>query len=99
MVGYWEHSTNGLHVWETGWSVLREFQGQGVATHAALLLMEKARMVGKFRFIHAYSAVANEASNGVARNLGFRLQGEVELASTTGPAMRCNDWRLDLSSW
>ena len=26
-IGYWEREWRGLHVWETGWSVLPEFQG------------------------------------------------------------------------
>jgi RimJ/RimL family protein N-acetyltransferase len=97
MIGYWEHtSPDGTLLWETGWSVLSEFQGQGVATQAALLLMERARAAGKFRYIHAFSAIGNRASNGVCRNVGFVLQGEVDLASTTSPSMRCYDWRLDL---
>lgn len=28
-VGYWEREWRGQYVWETGWSVLPEFQGQG----------------------------------------------------------------------
>ena len=35
-VGYWEKEWQGETVWETGWSVLPEFQGQGIATKATL---------------------------------------------------------------
>lgn len=33
-IGYWEKEWNGQHVWETGWSILPQFQGHGIATRA-----------------------------------------------------------------
>src|SRR5574341_1527393 len=35
-IGYWERGWRDQTVWETGWSVLPEFQGQGVATQATM---------------------------------------------------------------
>src|SRR5689334_22902563 len=53
-IGYWEKEWQGQKVWETGWSVLPEFQGQGVASRAAAAVVERARADRKYRFIHAF---------------------------------------------
>lgn len=45
-VGFWERERRGEQVWETGWSVLPAFQGQGVATRATAAVVEQARAVG-----------------------------------------------------
>ena len=31
-IGYWEKTWRGQKIWETGWSILPEFQRQGIAT-------------------------------------------------------------------
>jgi RimJ/RimL family protein N-acetyltransferase len=97
-VGYWETEWQGQLVWETGWSVLPEFQGQGIATKATAAAVEQARAEAKHRFIHAFPSVENTASNAICRKVGFTLQGEVEFEywRVPGNFMRCNDWRLDL---
>jgi RimJ/RimL family protein N-acetyltransferase len=95
-VGYWEKEWQDQMVWETGWSVLPEFQGQGVATRATLAVITRARAVSRHRFLHAFPSVANGPSNAVCRKVGFTLQAEVEFEYPPGHFMRCNDWRLDL---
>lgn len=95
-IGYWEKAWRGQQVWETGWSVLPEFQGQGVATQAAAALLERARAAGRQQFIHAFPSISNGPSNAICRKLGFRLQEEVDFEYPPGNLMRCNDWRLDL---
>jgi len=97
-VGYWEIDWQGQQVWETGWSVLPEFQGQGIATKATAAVVEQARAEGKHRFIHAFPSVDNVASNAICRKVGFTLQGEVEFEAWREPGkfLRFNDWRLDL---
>jgi RimJ/RimL family protein N-acetyltransferase len=95
-VGYWEKQWQGRQVWETGWSVLPEFQGNGVATRATLSVVERVRAEGKHRFLHAFPSVDNIASNGICRKAGFTLLGEGEFEYPPGHFMRCNDWRLDL---
>src|SRR6266567_235294 len=77
-VGYWEKEWQGQQVWETGWSVLPEFQGQGIATRATTAVVERARTEGKHRYIHAFPSVDNPPSNAVCRKVGFTLQGEYE---------------------
>ncbi len=95
-IGYWEREWQGGKVWESGWSVLPEFQGQGVATKAVLLVLEQARAEKKHRFIHAYPAVDNSPSNAICRKAGFILQRKYEFEYPVGHSLRCNDWRLDL---
>ncbi len=95
-IGYWERQWQGQAVWETGWSVLPEFQGQGVATKATLALVERTRLDKKHRFLHAFPSVDNGASNAICRKTGFTFLGEVNLEYPAGHKMRCNDWQLDL---
>lgn len=95
-VGYWEKAWRGQHVWETGWSVVPEFQGQGIATRATAALVERARAEGKHQFIHAFPSVDNGPSNAICRKVGFKLQGEGDFEYPPGNILRCNDWRLDL---
>jgi len=95
-IGYWEREWNGQPALETGWSVLPKFQGQGIATRAASLLVERLRMEGKHRFLHAFPAVDNSPSNAICRKVGFTLQGAVDFEYPKGHFMRCNDWRLTL---
>ena len=96
-IGYWEHVWQGETVWETGWSVLPEFQGQGLASRATALTVELAAAEGTHRSIHAFPSVDNGPSNAVCRKAGFRLLGEYDFEYPPGHLMRCNDWALDLS--
>jgi len=95
-IGYWEKEWQGQTVWETGWSVLPEFQGQGVATRATAIVVERARAAGKHRFLHAFPSVNNAPSNAICRKAGFTLLGEADFEFPPGHFMRCNDWSLDL---
>jgi RimJ/RimL family protein N-acetyltransferase len=95
-VGFWEREWQGQQVYETGWSVLPEFQGRGIAGRATALAVELARQEGKHHFLHAYPSVENGASNAICRKLAFTLLGEHEFEYPPGNRMRCNDWRLDL---
>jgi RimJ/RimL family protein N-acetyltransferase len=97
-VGYWEREEQGQQVWETGWSVLPEFQGRGLATHATIAAADRARAEGKHRFMHAYPSVENGPSNAICRKAGFTFVGEVEFEFPVGHLMRCNDWVLDLGA-
>lgn len=94
-VGYWEREWRGQRVWETGWSVLPEFQGRGIATRATTAVVERARAEGKHRYIHAFPSVDNVPSNAICRKVGFTLQEEVNFEYPPGNFMRC-DWRMDL---
>jgi RimJ/RimL family protein N-acetyltransferase len=95
-VGYWEKDWRDTTVWETGWSVLPEFQGRGIAGEATRLAIEAARDEGKHRWFHAFPSVDNAPSNAICRKLGFELLGAFDFEYPPGNPMRCNDWRLDL---
>jgi RimJ/RimL family protein N-acetyltransferase len=97
-VGYWERELTDMLVYETGWSVLPEFQGRGIATAATAQCIELARAQRKHQFMHAYPGDDNHASNAICRKLGFEQVGvdEYEYPPGSGKIMRCNDWRLDL---
>jgi RimJ/RimL family protein N-acetyltransferase len=95
-VGYWERDWRNDTVWETGWSVLPEFQGQGIAGRGTAAVIERARVEGTHGRMHAFPSVDNPASNAICRKLGFTFLEEVDFEYPPGHAMRCNDWRLDL---
>jgi len=94
--GYWETEWRCRLVWETGWSVLPEYQGRGVATKATAIVVERARAERRHRFIHAFPSIDNGPSNALCRKVGFALQQEVVIEYPPGHTMRCNEWRLDL---
>jgi RimJ/RimL family protein N-acetyltransferase len=95
-VGYWERDWRGEGVYEIGWSVIPAFQGRGIASSATLQAIAIARSQRTRRFLHAYPAVGNAASNAVCRKAGFTLLGQSEFEYPPGNRMQCNDWRLEL---
>ena len=96
-VGYWEREWQGKTVYETGWGVLPEFQGRGIASTATAKAIEIARANGRRDAIHAFPSVDNAPSNSICRKLGFELRGECQFEYPKGHWMRCNDWRLSLA--
>ncbi|MCF3121607.1 GNAT family N-acetyltransferase [Streptomyces arenae] len=96
-IGYWETTWQGETVWETGWGVLPEFQGRGVAAQAARLVVAEARAAGRHGYLHAFPATGHGASNGVCRKAGFELRGESTVEYPKGNWHACNDWRLALN--
>ncbi|HEX6656115.1 MAG TPA: GNAT family N-acetyltransferase [Candidatus Limnocylindria bacterium] len=93
--GYWRREEARAAVWETGWFVLPDFQGMGVATAATQLVAELAFADAPDRPIHAYPGVDNAASNAVCRKAGFRLIGGLTFEYPPGHRLRCNDWVLE----
>ncbi len=97
-VGYWERTWRGEQVYEIGWSVIPAFQGRGIGGLATAQAIGMARAERKHRFLHAYPSVDNAPSNAICRKLGFTLLGPREFEYPPGHFMKCNDWRLELSS-
>jgi len=95
-VGYWEKDFGGQKVWETGWSVLTEFQGQGVATAATRLIIERVTKLQMHKYLCAFPSVDNRPSNAICRKLGFTFAGETDFEYPPGSMMRCNVWMLDV---
>ncbi|SFE51034.1 Protein N-acetyltransferase, RimJ/RimL family [Actinacidiphila alni] len=95
-IGFWEQTWQGEKVYETGWAVLPEFQGRGVAAAAARALVERAAAEGDRRVLHAFPSVDHPASNAVCRKAGFRCAGEVDFEYPKGHPIKSNDWVIDL---
>jgi RimJ/RimL family protein N-acetyltransferase len=97
-VGFWEREWRGRTAWETGWAVIPSFQGRGIAAAATAMALERARASGEHRFVHAFPAVDNPASNAICRKLGFMLLEACRFEYPPGNWMLCNDWQLDLAA-
>ena len=97
-VGYWDRESEEGMVYETGWAVLPEFQGRGIATIATAQLIDVLKGLGKRQYLYAYPSEENAPSNAICRKLGFEVVGvtEYEYPPDSGTILRCNDWRLDL---
>ncbi len=95
-VGYWEKDWRDTTVYETGWMVLLEFQGRGMAGRGTAAVIAAARDERKHRFLHAFPSIENGASNAICRKLGFTLLEALEFEYPPGHPMRCYDWRFDL---
>jgi RimJ/RimL family protein N-acetyltransferase len=99
-VGYWDRDEKEGLVYETGWSVLPEFQGRGIATIATAQVIELLKAAGERRYLYAYPSEKNAPSNAICKKLGFEVVGvtEYEYPIGSGNVMRCNDWRFDLQA-
>ncbi len=95
-VGYWPRAWRGIDVYETGWMVLPEFHGRGIAGAATAQLIDIVRSVQARRYLQAFPSVDNAPSNAICRKLGFTLLEPLDFEYPPGHFMRCNDWRLDL---
>jgi RimJ/RimL family protein N-acetyltransferase len=95
-VGYWRKTWQDQAIYETGWLVLPAYQGHGIATKATVAVIEHASQKPKYRFMHAFPSILNEASNAICRKLGFTLVEECQVEYPPGHSMTVNDWRLDL---
>ncbi len=92
--GFWERTWQGRSVYETGWMILPEFAARGIATEAALAIVQRARGERRFDSLHAFPSVSNSASNAVCRKAGFVNLGECAFEYPKGRVMRCNDWTV-----
>jgi RimJ/RimL family protein N-acetyltransferase len=95
-IGFWGQTWEGEPVYETGWGVLPEYQGRGIAAAAARAVVAEARVLGNRRWLHAFPKVDHDASNAVCRKAGFTLMGECAFEYPKGNPIRSNDWRTEL---
>ena len=87
-VGYWERTWRDEQIYETGWSVLPAFQGRGIASKATAQAIGRLRALRTQRFLHAFPAVDNPASNAICRKLGFTLRWACEFEYPAGSFMQ-----------
>ncbi|MFB7745010.1 GNAT family N-acetyltransferase [Streptomyces sp. NPDC056132] len=91
-VGYWPRIWQGEPVYETGYGILPEFRGRGLAVAALRAVVAQARAAGGRRTLHAYPSVDHTASNATCRKAGFVCAGKVEFEYPPGTTIRSNDW-------
>jgi len=95
-IGFWELTVDDQLVYEMGWFVLPVYQGRGIATRAAKLVLDYARSDHRYPWMHAFPGVDNPASNAICRKLGFSLVETCEVEYPKGRFMQANNWRLEL---
>ncbi len=97
-IGYWKVHWKDQDVWETGWFVLPEAQGQRVAARALALLIDDVRRHPERRgSLVAFPSVENPASNAVCRRAGFEQTGSTT-ETFRGAELTVNEWVLDLTA-
>ncbi|MET3194960.1 GNAT family N-acetyltransferase [Bacillus sp. OAE603] len=95
-VGYWEKVWRNETIYEMGWNVLPEYQGNGIATLAVEKAMAILKRNSKHHFLHAFPSIHNFASNAVCRKLHFSLIGQCDFEYPRGRWMKSNNWRYKL---
>lgn len=93
----WTHDEHGEPINEMGWMVAPEFQGRGLANRAVQAMLDRARSEDRWGVVHAFPGADNAPSNAICRRAGFSLIGEGDF-EYAGRPLRCNRWRIDLSS-
>lgn len=84
---------------EVGYWVGPHARGRGVATRGARLLLRFVLDDLGIRYVRLQAAVANPASNGVARKLGFAHEGTSRDAMLIGPMSDPTGPRGDANIW
>lgn len=88
----WDSEWQGHPVSEAGWMVLPEHQGNGYASQAVRLLIDRAAAAdGRWGDIHASPGASNGPSNAICRKAGFELLGEGD-ADYGGRVLHVNHW-------
>ncbi|GMA61053.1 GNAT family N-acetyltransferase [Alicyclobacillus fastidiosus] len=95
-VGYWERRWKDSDVYETGWKVVPEFQGRGIATRVMSILLNILQYEVQHATVYAFPSTDNLASNAICRKLGFSLVGETDFEFPKGKWIKSNEWCLHL---
>lgn len=95
-IGYWAVEHDARPAWETGWSVLPEHQGRGVAGAALRALLAEIRADGRRDLLVAYPGIDNRASNALCARAGFVAQGE-GTEPWRGGELTFRIWALDMT--
>ncbi|MDJ0385549.1 GNAT family N-acetyltransferase [Streptomyces sp. G-G2] len=95
-VGFWPREWRDQEVYESGWAVLPEHQGRGLAVAAIAELLAYVREHGTRRIVHAFPATDHSGSHSVCRRAGFESLGEVNFEYPPGVFHPSHDWRYTL---
>ncbi len=96
-IGYWEIDREGVAAYETGWEILPAFHGRGLGLAAGLAMLDRLRPLARYRYIFAFPAPENLASNILCDRLGFEHIAVEDFEYPKGVISPHNEWRLDLS--
>jgi hypothetical protein len=95
-IGYWQIEHDHEPAYETGWNVLPEFQGRGVARDALRLLLRiVADDAAPRDRLYAYPHPDNSSSNALCRSSGFEDLG-LSSFPWRGAALDVRVWALDM---
>lgn len=96
-IGVWPIERGGPPAYETGWNVIPEFQGRGVAWDALRLLLRIiADELPHRDRLYAFPVVENAPSNALCRAAGFVARGEQD-EPFRGVVLHERVWELDMS--
>lgn len=90
----WADLAGEVGYWVSPWA-----RRQGVATRATRAVCRWAFDEGGFERLRLDAAAGNPGSNGVARRVGFTLEGTLRRAAIEGATGRAGDPRMDVNVW
>ncbi|QJU52686.1 GNAT family N-acetyltransferase [Herbiconiux sp. KACC 21604] len=94
-VNWWQSEWHDEATLETGWFVVPEVQGRGVAAAGVSAALDDARARSERRRILAFPATANHPSNRLCARVGFERIGE-ERFPYRDTELHVAVWSLDL---
>lgn len=85
---------------EIGYSIVREFRGQGIAAEAVRALLEEAFERAALTRVNAYCVPQNEPSRRLLERLGFKFEGTLPHGATvSGHTVDVLMHRMDRATW
>ena len=96
-IGWWSTQWNDEDVHETGWFVVPEWQGKGIARSALSLIIEDARAHRTAKLLTAFPSEENTASNALCASCGFTMRATNRQLPFRGQVLSTNVWAIDLS--
>jgi [ribosomal protein S5]-alanine N-acetyltransferase len=85
---------------EIGYSVVKDFRGQGMATEAVRAVVHEAFHIARLARVHAYCVPENEASRRVLERVGFSCEGTLPHGATvSGEPVDVLIHHIERDSW
>lgn len=93
-IGWWDITWRDAPMYETGWFVIPEAQGRGVAASALASTIDDVTRHGDGRPLAAFPATSNVPSNRLCERAGFQLRG-TDVWPFRGIRLDVNAWILE----
>jgi ribosomal-protein-alanine N-acetyltransferase len=89
-----------LDTGEIGYSIVREFRGQGIASEAVTALLDEAFEQAQLSRLNAYCVPENQPSRRLLERLGFRFDGVLPHGATvSGHTVDVLMHRMERETW